>query len=184
MLKLRLAAIMAVALCMSCGATPWKRLATGYNIVSLTKTLGEKFDGAVKNFLTVKRAECKAKHAIKTPEFDKCVLPAVRLSRAWTGERAGKKTGKGALSVLQAAQKTTKLALNGAYDYVKSNEQACSGDSPPKDCHGDWSVTLKPGACALWTVVDLGVKLGAFDATNDPTYKLVAASVDVFACGG
>jgi hypothetical protein len=164
--------------------TPWKRLATGYNTVSLTKDLGEKFDAAVKKFLETKRTECKAKHAIKTAEFDTCVLPAVRLSRAWTGEKAGKKTGKGALGILQACQKTTKLALNGAYDYLKSNEKACSGKSPPKDCHGDWKVLMKPGVCALWTIVDTGVKIGAFSATDSPTYKLVAASVDAFACGG
>ncbi|MCP4573329.1 MAG: hypothetical protein GY838_13320 [bacterium] len=183
MLKLRLAVVLAAALCMSCSVTPWKRLATGYNFVSLTKTLGEKFDSSVKKFLEVKRAECKAAHAIKTAEYDKCVLPAVRLSRAWTGEKAGKKTGKGGLGILQAGQRTTKLALDAAFDYVKTHEKACSGEAPPKDCHGDWKVLIKPGICAAWTVVDLGVKIGAFKTTDDPTYKLVAASVDAFACG-
>jgi len=183
MLNLRLAVAVAALLCVSCANTPYKRLATGLNFVILTKTLAENFDGAVKRFLEAKRIECKLLHQAKTEGFDKCVLPAVRLSRAWTGEKAGAKTGKGALPVLQAGQKTTKLALNMAYDYVKSNEQACSGKTPPKNCHGDWKALMKPGVCALWTVVDAGVKLGAYRTTNDPTYKLVSAAVAAFACG-
>jgi hypothetical protein len=180
------AGVMLVALTLGsagCANTPYKRLATGYNVVNLTKKLGENFDSSVKQFLEAKRTECKAIHATKTAEFDKCVLPAVRLSRAWTGEKNGVKTGKGGLSLLQASQKATKLALNAAFDYVKSNEAACSGDNPPKDCHGDWKVVLKPGFCAAWAVVNAGVKLGAYNATNDPTYKMVSVAIAAFVCG-
>lgn len=183
MLKLRLAVIVAVSLCVSCATAPYKRLATGYNTTLAVKHLAEVFDGAVKRFLEAKLIECRLLHKAKTAAFDKCVIPAVRLSRAWTGEKAGVKTGKGALPVLQAAQKTTKIVLDAAYEYVKSHEQACSGKTPPKNCHGDWRVVLKPGVCAAWVVVDVGVKLGAYRTTNDPTYKLVAAFVDAFACG-
>jgi hypothetical protein len=168
----------------SCSSTPYKRIATAYNFLAESKTLGEKVDAGVKAFLAAKRVECKAKHAIKNAEYDKCVLPAVRLSRIWTGEKAGKKTGKGALQLLQAGQKTTKFALNAVYDYVKSHEKECGKDDAPKECSAAWKVLMKPGACALWTVADAGVKAGAFKTTNDPTYKLVAAAVSAFACGG
>jgi hypothetical protein len=183
MLNLRSAVAVAALLCVSCASAPYKGLATGYNAVGAAKRLGEAFDGSVKRFLEAKRIECKLLHKIKTAEYDKCVLPAVRLSRAWTGEKAGVKAGKGALPILQAAQKATKRALDAAYDYVQSHELACSGKSPSKKCHGDWKVLLKPGLCAAWTVVDAGVKLGAYRTTSDPTYKLVAAVVDAFACG-
>lgn len=168
----------------SCAHTPYKRLATGYNMVRFTKKFAELFDASVKKAVADIHAACKGRHQIKTVEFDKCVLPVMRVSWAWTGEKAGKKTGKGALSLLQAGQKATKFALDGAYDYVKSNEKACSGDNPPKDCHGDYKVLMKPGLCALWTVADAGVKAGAYKATKDPTYLLVKGAAEVFLCKG
>jgi len=174
----------AVAMVTGCTNTPYKRIATALNTLAQTKLLFEQFDAAVKNFVVVKRAECKTKHAVKTAEYDQCILPAIRLARAWTGEKNGVATGKGALPILQRAQKAAAIALFGAYDYVKSNEAACAKADAPKECHGDWEVLLKPGACAAWQVVDIGVKLGAFSATENKYYKLVGGAINAFACGG
>jgi hypothetical protein len=172
-----------VWLLVGCGDTPYKRLARGYRAVNLSARLAEQFDESLEKYLTTKHAECKKKHKAKTPEFDKCILPALRIVRAWTGKAAGKPTGKGVLPALQSAQKASRLALDAAYDYVLANEKACAGATAPAKCKADWKKLIKPSLCALSEIIDRAVKLGVINVTNNPTYKTVMTVVRGFACG-
>jgi hypothetical protein len=178
-----IAALMAITMgCSNCGDSPYKRVARGYRAVNLTARLAEDFDDAVKKHLEVKHAQCKATHKIKTAEFDACVLPAVRLSRTWTGSKAGQPTGKGVLPTLQDAQRVTRLALDTAYDYVKGHEAECKGKTPPAACGTYWVKLLRPSLCALVVLVDRGMKIGAFSKAQSTTYKTVMGFVT--AAGG
>lgn len=175
-------ALLALGACNGCGGTPYKKLARGYLAVNYSARLAEQFDSALQKYVAGQRAACKAKHAIKTPEYDKCVLPAVRLARAWTGKKAGQPTGKGILPALQSAQKVTRLGLDTAYDYIKGHEEECKKEGAPAKCTGDWKKTMKPALCGLSELVDRAIKLGAYKATGDATYKTVMALVKTMAC--
>lgn len=168
--------------CSGCADTPYKKLARGYRAVNLSARLVEDFDSAVARYLSTQHETCKAKYKSKTPEFDQCVLPAVKLARAWTGKVAGKDTGKGVLPTIQSAQKAARVALDAAYDYIKSNESLCKSDTAPKDCTGNWQALMKPSLCALAEIVDRGVKLGAYKVTGNTTYGLVMEYVKTFSC--
>jgi hypothetical protein len=172
----------AIALLMSCGDTPYKKIARGYRFVRLSARLAEDFDWSLKKAMADVHASCKAKHGVKTPGFDKCVLPLLRVVRAWTGVTNGQSTGKGVLSLLQAAQKVTKLAIDAVFDYVVSHKKECGTNPPPKKCSADWKAGMKPATCGLWTIVEAGIKAGAYKATKDPTYLAVKTAVVAFAC--
>jgi hypothetical protein len=168
--------------CGGCGATPYKRLAQAYRAVNYSARVAEDFDASLAKYLVAKHAACKATHKPKTAEFDKCVLPVLRISRTWTGRRAGKPTGKGVLPALQSAQKATRLALDAAYDYVKSHEDECQKKEAPAKCSGDWKVLLRPSLCALAELVGRAIKIGAFQSSESAAYKTVMALIAGFVC--
>lgn len=162
-----------------CAGTPYKRIAVAHATINAVARFVETFDRAVAGWMRSKAAECKAKHGAKTPGYAECVKPALAFAETWTGEkRDGTKTGRGVLPTIQSTQRAARLALDAAFDYVKAHEQACGKKDPPdKACSEKleaWRAVIKPGVCGLWVIVDRAVKLGAYKATADPTYQMLA----------
>lgn len=182
MQQILFALAIAVTAALGCGGTPYKRIATGYRTVNYSARLAEDFDGALATYLQAQRDTCKAKHGLKTPGFDTCILPTLRVARTWTGKVDGVDTGKGVLPTLQSAQKVTRLSLDATYDYIQSHEKECTGKAAPAKCTGDWMALMRPVLCATAEVVDRAVKLGAYKTTDDATYKLVMGFVSTLAC--
>jgi len=179
-----LAVALAVSLagCSGCSDTPYKRIATAYHTLDLFKALVEDFDGAVTKYAAAKQTECLKTHRPKTKEFDACVMPAVRLLRAWTGKKNGKPTGKGVLPAIQSTQRAAAIELKAVLAYIKSHEAECGKKDAPKNCTGDWQGLLKPSVCALMEIIDRAVKLGAYDVTTNRTYLMVKAAIAGFTC--
>ena len=179
---LALALALTLAGCSSCKTSPYRGLARGYRATNYSARFAEQFDAALAKYLESQRTLCKSKHKTQTPEYDQCILPALRISRAWTGRKAGKETGKGVLPTLQSAQRATRIALDAAYDYVKSHEAECKKEHAQKKCTGDWMALLKPSLCALSELVDRAIKIGAFKTHGNETYKTIMTIVQGFAC--
>lgn len=179
------AALMALLLaaCGSCGSTPYKRIANAQRSLDHIARFGETIDGAIKNFAEAEDARCTAAHKPKTTEYGECVRPSLKVLWAWTGEKMGAKTGKGALPILQGAQFAARNAVNAAHDYVTSHEDECAKkEGPPAKCSADWKAGIKPSLCAAWELANVAVKIGAYKA-NTPAYKTVAGLAALL-CGG
>jgi hypothetical protein len=180
---LAIAALFAFTSC-DCGGRPYKGIAYGYKAVNYSARLTESFDGALDLWAKAKDAECSAKHQAKTVEYAKCVNPALKFLRTWHGKVLGKPTGKGILPAIQSAQKTTRLELDAAYDYIKANETACiNGDAKCDAKIEAWKAALKPGLCGLKEAVDRAIKIGAYKISQDATYKMVMGLAYLM-CGG
>jgi len=175
--------------CNGCAHTPYKRLATAYTTVNKFARLVEAFDRSVKSYLKAEDERCvKASTAVEDGKLDQakygaCIKPALKFSVAWTGEWKGKKTGKGVLPAIQDAQRTTRHGLDGAFDYVQANEKACGKKegAEAEACKKKvdaWKKLIKPAVCGIVPLVDRGIKLGAFKASEDPTYKVVKGLAD------
>jgi hypothetical protein len=164
----------------SCSQTQYDKLAWGFRSLEWSAQLAEGFDGALKVFLAKEHDRCLV-HGAKTPEFVKCIDPALAISRAWTGEVNGKDSGKGVLPALQSGQRVARLSLNAAYDYLKSKDGKCDVKTDPTcaKAMGDWKVLFMPVACAAIELVDRAFKLGVYTSVlMDPAYQAVKAFTD------
>lgn len=175
------ALLVALALvgCDGCKGDAFQRIATANRVVNATARLTEDTDRAFKAWGATMNANCLKLHGAKTPEYAKCVKPALDLLRAWTGEVNGKPTGKGILPAIQSAQRAARLSLDAAFDYVKANDAKakCETDECKKKIQA-WRALIRPGVCALVEIVDRGIKLGAVKLSEDPTYKIVKGFAD------
>jgi hypothetical protein len=172
--------------CGSCkGNKQWRDLAIGYKVLAASKTFGESVDKGIKTGLLSQKAKCLKKYQPKTPAFAGCISKMLKVSQTWTGEVRGKKTGKGVLPLLQAAQKSTRLSLDTAVDYMvelEKKEKACKDDPECLKKVNAWQTALKGAVCAVLPVVDAALKAGAKGLTDDPTYKIVVGLVKGFTC--
>jgi hypothetical protein len=172
-----LAACVLIA-CDGCAGTPYKRIALGQSMLGHSVELTESFDRGTAKWAQGEHERCLKAHGMKTPEYATCIKPALDFLVHWTGKNRGKPTGRGVLPMVQSAQRATRLVLDAALDYVKANETACSKDNGKADptCNAKlaaWKATLKPGLCALVAIIDRGIKLGAYKATESAVYKTV-----------
>lgn len=172
--------------CGSCrGNKQWRDLAIGYKVLAASKTFGEAVDKGIKTGLLSQKAKCLKKYQPKTPAFAGCISKMLKVSRAWTGEVRGKPTGKGVLPLLQAAQKSTRLSLDTAVDYMvelEKKEKACKDDSECLKKVSAWQTALKGALCAVLPIVDAALKAGAKGLADDSTYKVVVGFIGAFAC--
>ena len=175
-----------VGACGSCkGNKQWRDLAIGYKVLAASKSFGEAVDTGIKTGLLSQKAKCLKQYQPKTPAFAGCMSKILKVSRAWTGEVRGKKTGKGVLQILQAAQKSTRLSLDTAVDYMvelEKKKKACKDDPACLKKVNAVLTGLKGALCAVLPLVDAGLKAGAKGLTDDPTYKIVVGIVRGFTC--
>jgi len=174
--------------CGGCGGEPFRRLAWGFRTVNYTAELTESVDKAFAAYGSAEMTRCKAAHPaappastgdatatpIASPEYVKCIMPAVKLLRAWSGEEKGKPTGAGILPAIQSAQRAARLSLDAAFDFLHARGGKCKAEDT--ECSAKleaWKAAIRPGLCALWEIVDRGVQLGAFTATTSSAYKTV-----------
>lgn len=150
----------------------WKGIAIGYRLTRATARFAESFDQGLKGYLSRTMEECKKKHQPKTPEMGACLKKALELSWAWTGEKLGKKTGKGILPNLQKGQASAKYSLDGTFDYLETH-----GKCPPKGggkCNA-WLKLLQPSLCAAWPLFQAGMEIGQVKrVTDDATYTMIS----------
>jgi len=176
--------LLAAAGCGGCAGKPYKGIATAQVTLNKFARFVEGFDRSVKAFLQSEDARCTKAHTatedgkLDKVKYAKCISPALKLSVIWTGEWKGKKTGKGVLPAIQDAQRATRHSLDGAFDYVKANEDACGkkDGEEAKKCKekvGAWRKVIKPAVCGLVPVVDRAVKIGAYKASTDATYTMI-----------
>lgn len=178
--------VLLVGACGSCkGNKQWRDLAIGYKVLAASKTFGESVDKGIKTGLLSQKAKCLKQYQPKTPAFAGCMSKMLKVSQTWTGEAYGKKTGKGVLPLLQAAQKSTRLSLDTAVDYMvelEKKEKTCKDDPECLKKVSAWQTALKGAVCAVLPVVDAALKAGAKGLTDDPTYKVVLGLVKGFTC--
>ena len=165
----------------------YRELAWGYRVVNASARLGEQFDKALAGVLAMKLKLCQAEQP--TPPtveskkaLGKCLAKELAVSRAWTGEKDGKK-GPGALPMLQAAQKAARLALDIAFDYLRAVKGKCA-DAACGHKTKAWQRALKKALCGALAVMDDGLKLGAEKVRGSATYKLITGAVKALLCGG
>jgi hypothetical protein len=165
----RLLIVLAALALMGCG-NHYQRIATAHRVLGHVKNFVESFDRALASWLTSEKRRCLKMHRLKTAEFAACVGPALKLSRAWTGKVRGVDTGKGILPAIQSSQRTARLSLDAAYDYVKAS--GCKGQAC-EDKLNAWLQPLKLTLCATREIVDRAIKIGAYKAAQDPTYQTI-----------
>lgn len=198
--KVLLVLVLVAFLVAACGKDKyWRDLAWGYRAVNASAKLGEAFDRNVKKALAVKLAECQkaATPPVTKPPTDaekktarielaKCMMKVVKVSRAWTGEKRGKR-GPGVLPTLQAAQKSARAALDGAHDHkqkLDAEKKKCGDDAECKKKVSAWQVPLKAALCAAVPLIDEGLAVGVPKFADGVTYKLVKGLVTGWACKG
>jgi hypothetical protein len=153
------------------GCSQWKSIAIGYRTVRATAKMAEDFDAALSKYLEATKVKCSAQHKPQTPEMAACLKPALELSWKWTGEKLGKKTGKGILPLLQSAQKSAKQSIDAGFDYLQAKKK-CDENGVNK-CDA-WMSLLKPSFCAAWELFDAAMEAGAVTSVTDTkTYKTI-----------
>jgi len=186
--------LLATAGCSGCAAaTPYKRLAIAYTTTSKFARFVESFDRALARYAKAEDARCTAaattSSTLDQAAYAKCMRPTIKLLVAWTGQWKGQPSGKGVLPTIQDAQRATRMSLDAAFDYVQANESACGKQTGQEakrcaDRVAAWRKVLRPGLCALVTVVDRAVKIGAYKTTQDSTYQLVRGLATKMCKGG
>lgn len=185
----------ALAALTSCSNPNWRQLAWGYRVVNWSARLGESFDKALAATLRAKRASClktsgeqpkdQSKLVAWRIEMAKCLKLVVKVSRAWTGEVRGEKTGKGALKILQTSQFSARSTLDKLVDRMVDLEakgKKCGDDPECKKKLDSWIPYAKIGLCAAIPIIDAGIKAGASEFAKSEAYKFAVNFLGNYAC--